>query len=110
MRIAIIGAGAMGAMFGARFARAGAEVILYNVDASHVGAIAADGLALGTPDGDLQMRLSATTSAAEIGDFDMAVVMVDSNATTAAAKTLASVLPPEAFVVTFQTASATSRR
>ena len=28
MRIAVIGAGAMGAMFGARFARAGAEVVL----------------------------------------------------------------------------------
>jgi len=29
MRLAMIGAGAMGAMFGARFARAGAEIVLY---------------------------------------------------------------------------------
>ena len=37
MRIAMIGAGAMGAMFGARFARAGADVVLYDVDADHIG-------------------------------------------------------------------------
>jgi len=102
MRVAIIGAGAMGGMFGARFARAGAEVILYDVDTAHVAAIAADGLALGTPDGDIRMRLPATASPGELGHFDMAVVMVDSNATVAAAETLASVLPPDAFALTLQ--------
>lgn len=102
MRIAIVGAGAMGGMFGARFARVGAEVILYDVDTAHVAAIAADGLALGAPDGDIRMRLPATTSPGEIGEFDMALVMVDSNATAAAAKTLASVLPPDAFALTLQ--------
>ena len=39
MRIAVIGAGAMGAMFGARFARAGADVVLFDKDAAHVAAI-----------------------------------------------------------------------
>jgi 2-dehydropantoate 2-reductase len=98
----MIGAGAMGAMFGARFAGAGADVTLYDIDAAHVAAIAADGLALATPDGDLRRRIPATTSPADIGEFDVAVVMVDSNATAAAAKTLASILPPDAFVLTLQ--------
>ncbi|MEZ5904930.1 MAG: hydantoinase B/oxoprolinase family protein [Geminicoccaceae bacterium] len=43
MRIAILGAGAMGGMFGTRFARAGAEVVLYDRDEAHVAAIAANG-------------------------------------------------------------------
>ena len=46
MRIAVIGAGAMGGMFGARFAEAGAEVVLVDRDAEHVRAIATDGLAV----------------------------------------------------------------
>jgi 2-dehydropantoate 2-reductase len=102
MRIAIVGAGAMGTMFGARFARAGADVILYDVDAAHIGAIAAAGLSVAGPAGDIRMRLPATTSPAEIGEVDFAVVMVDSNATQSAAATLAAVLPPNAFALTLQ--------
>ena len=51
MRIAMIGSGAMGAMFGARFAQTGADVILYDVDEAHIAAIVARGLSLETPDG-----------------------------------------------------------
>jgi 2-dehydropantoate 2-reductase len=102
MRIAIVGAGAMGAMFGARFAKAGADVILYDVDAAHIGAIAAEGLSVTGPAGDIRMRLPATTSPAEISEADFAVVMVDSNATQSAAKTLAAVLAPDAFALTLQ--------
>jgi 2-dehydropantoate 2-reductase len=43
MRIVVIGAGAMGAMFGARFARAGAEVVLFDKDEGHVAAIRTTG-------------------------------------------------------------------
>jgi 2-dehydropantoate 2-reductase len=102
MRIAMIGAGAMGGMFGARFASAGADVVLYDRDADHVAAIAVGGLAVGGPDGDSVHRLAATTSPAEIGVFDLAVVMVDSNASRSVAETLAAILPPDAFVLTLQ--------
>ena len=56
MRIAVIGAGAMGAMFGARFARAGAEVVLFDKDAAHVAAINAKGLTVAGRDGDLHAQ------------------------------------------------------
>lgn len=102
MRIAMIGAGAMGGMFGARFAAAGADVVLYDRDADHIAAITADGLAVGGPDGETVHRLAATTSPAEIGAIDLAVVMVDSNATRSAADTLATILPPDAFALTLQ--------
>ena len=102
MRIAVIGAGAMGAMFGARFATAGAEVVLFDTDAAHVGAINADGLTLEGRDGDLHLRLAATTDPAAIGPVDMALVLVDGNATAAAAAMLADILPAEAFALTLQ--------
>src|SRR3954447_10044227 len=80
MRIAMIGAGAMGSTFGARFAQAGAEVVLYDLDEAHIAAIAADGLTVTTPSGEIHVRLPATSDIARIGPVDMAVVLVDSNA------------------------------
>jgi 2-dehydropantoate 2-reductase len=102
MRIAVIGAGAMGAMFGARFARAGADVVLFDRDAEHVAAINADGIRVEGREGDLHLRLAATTDPAAIGAVDMALVMVDGNATAAAAEMLADMLPAEAFALTLQ--------
>ena len=102
MRIAVIGAGAMGAMFGARFADAGAEVLLFDRDDAHVAALRETGLAVATPDGERGYRLPATSDPAEIGAADMALVMVDGNATAAVAGMLAATLPPDAFVLTLQ--------
>ncbi len=102
MRIAMIGAGAMGGIFGARFASAGADVVLYDRDAVHIAAIAADGLSVDWLAGIMLHRLAATTSPTEIGAFDLAVVMVDSNATRSVAEALAAILPPDAFVLTLQ--------
>src|SRR5690349_7236302 len=98
----MIGAGAMGSSFGARFARAGAEVVLYDLDDAHVAAIAADGLSVTTPDGEIRLRLPATSDASALGPIDMAVVLVDSNATRVAAATLARVLPASGFALTVQ--------
>lgn len=102
MRIAVIGAGAMGAMFGARFARAGADVVLFDKDAAHVAAINADGVTVEAPDGNVHMRLAATTDPAAIGAMDMALVMVDGNATAAVAAMLADIMPASAFALTLQ--------
>jgi 2-dehydropantoate 2-reductase len=102
MRIAMIGAGAMGSMFGARFATAGADVALYDLDETHVAAIAADGLTVKTPSGDLHVALPATGDPLAIGPADCAVVLVDSNATEAAARVVATALPPQAFALTLQ--------
>ena len=81
MRIAMIGAGAMGSSLGARLAGADAEIVLFDVDAAHVAAIVADGLTVATPSGEIRVSLRATTDAAAIGPVDMAIVLVDSNAT-----------------------------
>jgi 2-dehydropantoate 2-reductase len=103
MRIAVVGAGAMGALFGARFAAAGADVVLLDRDAAHIAAIAADGLALTAPDGTEQRhRLAATTDPAAVADADLALVMVDGNATPAVAAMLAGHLPRDAYALTLQ--------
>src|SRR5262249_38685703 len=94
--------GAMGSTFGARFARAGAEVVLFDVDEAHIAAIAAEGLSVATPTGEIRVRLPATTDASAIGPADMAVGFVGSKAPREAAATLASVLPANGFALTLQ--------
>ena len=102
MRIAVIGAGAMGGMFGARFAHAGAEVLLVDRDAQHVTAILTDGLAVEADGQQHWHRLSATTEPAGEGPFDLALVMVDCNATAAAAETAAGLIGAAGSALTLQ--------
>jgi len=102
MRIAMIGAGAMGAMFGARFAGSGADVVLYDIDKAHVDAIAQSGLRFETPKAISIVKLRATSDADSIGEADAAVILVDSNATKAAAAIAERILKPNGFVLTLQ--------
>lgn len=102
MRIAMIGAGAMGSAFGARFARSGADVVLYDSDRTHVEAIEAGGLYVEAPDGSVTLRLPATTHAEKIGNSDLAVILVDSNATREAAKIATRVLGKKGAALTLQ--------
>ena len=84
MRTIVIGSGAMGSIFGAALAEGGAEVVLLDVDAAHVGAIQADGLILEGMGGGAPRRLLATTRVEEAGKADLAVVLVDTAASAAA--------------------------
>ena len=83
-------AGAMGASFAVRFARSGADVVLFDSDRTHIEAIQVGGLRVDAPDGAATMRLAATTQPREIGAVDLAVILVDSNATKAAAEVAAA--------------------
>ena len=102
MRIAIIGAGAMGGMFGARFAQGGADVVLIDRDTEHVRAIATDGLAVEENGLQHWHRLPAFTDPAGLEPVDLALVMVDCNATRAAAETAAGLLAADGVAVTLQ--------
>lgn len=102
MRIAMIGAGAMGSVFGARFARAGADVLLYDADRTHVEAIEVGGLHVEAPDGSVTLRVPATTHVKKIGKADLAVVLVDSNAAADAAKIAERVLGKNGAALTLQ--------
>lgn len=103
MRIAMLGAGAMGGMFGARFARAGAEVVLHDRDEAHVAAIAADGLHVELPDADpVVLRLPVFPEVDAIGTVDLAVVLVDCAATRDAALAAKQVIGTDGFALTLQ--------
>ncbi|WP_421725686.1 ketopantoate reductase family protein [Bauldia sp.] len=102
MRIAVIGAGAMGCTFGAHFAKAGVDVILFDKDADHIAAIAANGLRFATPDRDSTVRLAATTDATVIDAADVALMLVDSAATADVVLLVVGCLGPDGFALTLQ--------
>jgi len=103
MRIGVIGAGAMGCLYGGLLARAGQEVVLYDRWRAHVEAIRKDGLELGGITGEIRVRPArATSDWAEIGKLDAALIQVDANATAEAAAIVEPCLKPGGFALTLQ--------
>ena len=102
MRISVVGAGAMGCVFGARLAASGAEVMLFDANEAHVEAIRTRGLRLGDAAGERIVLISATHRIAEVPPADLALVLVDSNATAEVAPLLARLLANDGVALTLQ--------
>jgi 2-dehydropantoate 2-reductase len=104
MKIAIIGSGAMGSLFGGRLSLAGGEVLLYDVYREHVEAVNRDGLAIeDAASGAVTVtRPRASTDPAEACGADVLVIFVKSTSTEAAAAQFAPLTGREAVVLTLQ--------
>jgi len=102
MRIAVIGAGAMGSVFGAGLQSTGAAVTLFDINEAHVEAIRARGLTLGDARGERLVGIPATSRIGDIVDADLALVLVDSNATARVAPLVGKVLRNDGFALTLQ--------
>ncbi len=89
MRIAIVGAGAVGCYFGARLARGGADVRFLARGAS-LEAIARDGVRVRSAEGDFSVPVTAAAAPGELGPSDAVLVCVKTYDTEAAV----ALLPP----------------
>lgn len=102
MRIYMIGAGAMGGVYGGLLARTGREVTLIDTRSDHVEAIERDGLKIEGVCGDHVVRLPARASHTGLPPGDMAIVFTDANSTRDAARSAAQLLRPDGFALTLQ--------
>ena len=102
MKVAVVGAGAMGSLFGAMLAEAENEVWLYDVWNEHVQAINRDGLRIEREGKTRTVRLSATTDPNQIGRAELTIVFVKSTQTRAAAKTAQQIAGSGGSVMTLQ--------
>ena len=102
MRIAVLGSGAMGAIFGSAFARAGVDVIFFDRRQDVVAAISGRGLHVDGVSGKTTACFPATTIAADIGEVDVAVVLVDANATEEIGGVAEQCLGQDGFALTLQ--------
>jgi 2-dehydropantoate 2-reductase len=102
MRIAVVGAGAMGSVYAGLLADAGHEVTALDVDAEHVEAIRRGGLRVEGASGDRTVRIGATTVPAEVGPVELVVIATKSMAARAAAESALPLLDDGTTVLTIQ--------
>ncbi|KVN50877.1 2-dehydropantoate 2-reductase [Burkholderia sp. BCCIQ04A] len=111
MKIAILGAGAMGSLFGGRLAESGEAVTLIDVNDAHLEAIRRDGLRIDDDRGERRIRTlhamrpeaaNADAAAAPDTPFDLLIVFTKSLHTRAALDGVRALLTPDTFVLTLQ--------
>lgn len=104
MKIAIIGAGAMGCLYGAKLSAIPSnEVWLIDVWKEHIQAVNEKGLAMEENGKVIYFQdLKATSDAALAGPCDLAVVFVKSTLTKAAVKENKAVFGPDTVALTLQ--------
>lgn len=102
-RVVVVGAGAMGSIFGAALDTV-AEVVLLDIWAEHVAAIRRDGLIVEYAGGRTRtIRLAAETDPAAVaGGADLALIFTKSSATREAAETARRLLGADGSALTLQ--------
>jgi 2-dehydropantoate 2-reductase len=101
MKIAVMGAGAVGCYFGARLARAGHDVTLIARPA-HVEAIAQHGLIFESGGTQDPIPVQATTEPSGVAGADVVLFCVKSTDTESAGRSIAPHLKPDATVLCLQ--------
>jgi len=102
MKIAVVGAGAMGSIFGARFAQAGHETVLVDVAAPLVEKINADGVTVVRGDEETTTRVPATTDPGSVGPVDVVVFFTKCYHTQSAAEGARPLVGPDTVVASLQ--------
>jgi len=102
MRIAVVGAGAMGSIFGARFSKAGHDTVLVDVAAPLVETINADGVTIVRGEEETTTRVPATTDPGSVGPVDVVVFCVKCYQTASAAELARPLVGPDTVVASLQ--------
>ncbi|NNL78128.1 MAG: 2-dehydropantoate 2-reductase, partial [Desulfobacterales bacterium] len=87
MKVAVVGAGAMGSLFGAMLAEAGNEVWLYDIWSEQVQTINDRGLSIERDGETRTVEIKATKDPEHISPVELVIVFVKSTQTRSAAKT-----------------------
>ena len=102
MKIAIIGAGAMGSVYAALLASGGHDVSVVDVWTEHVEAIRKNGLRLEGASGDRTVRIHATTDPADVREVDLAIIATKDDGAAQAARSALEMTTPGAPILTIQ--------
>lgn len=108
MRIAIVGAGAMGCLYGGLLSESGQDVTLLDIMEDHVKAMNENGLRMEvkSASGGFEERIfdsvKATTNPLDIGVVDLAIIFVKSTFTRQAAEANRVLFGPDTTVLTLQ--------
>ena len=102
MRVAIVGAGALGSVFGGLLIEAGLDVVLVRRDKEIVSAVKDNGLQIEGASGDRVVRAAIVSDPSEAGKVDLAIVTVKAYDTANAVQAIKTVVGDEGIVLTLQ--------
>jgi 2-dehydropantoate 2-reductase len=101
-RIAVLGAGAMGGLFGGLLSASGYPVVLVDIDDAHIGAIASLGLHLATDDGDRFIPVQIGRAESLHGEVDFLFVFTKAHHTVSALASVRHLIGADTWAVTLQ--------
>lgn len=110
MKVLILGAGAMGCLYGAAFHRAGCEVTLVDVNQAHIDAIEANGLELETRAGTEHLPIPARRPEEIEAPADLVVVFTKTFHTDAALVSMKRSIGPGTWLLSLQNGLGNDRR
>ena len=102
LKVAVLGAGAMGCLFGGLLAEKGLNVTLIDVWKEHVDAINKDGLKMDGHGGDRIIKVNATSDPSSLNKMDAVIVMCKATALEPALKSIKNIIGEKTVFMSFQ--------
>jgi len=102
MKIAVVGAGAMGSVYAGLLGDAGNEVWAVDIWKEHIEAIHDQGLRVEGKSGDRTVRIKATIHPEDVGTCDLIVIATKAMHVESAARSIKSLIGVETSVLTIQ--------
>ena len=102
LKVAVLGAGAMGCLFGGLLAEKGLNVILIDVWKEHVEAINKNGLKMDGHGGDRFIKVKATTDPSTVDIVDAVIVMCKATALEPALNSIKNIIGEKTVFMSFQ--------
>ncbi len=102
MKIAVVGAGAMGSVYAGLLADAGNEVWAVDVWKEHVDAMNKRGLRVEGASGDRTVRLKATSNFSEVGRCDLVIIATKAGQVGDAAQSIEPMVGDDTLILTIQ--------
>ena len=101
-KVAVLGAGAMGCLFGGLMAEKGLYVVLIDVWKDHVDAINKNGLKMDGHGGDRFIKIKATTNPSTLKPVDAIIIMCKATALKTALTNAKNIIGDQTLLMSFQ--------
>ena len=101
-KVAVLGAGAMGCLFGGLMAEKGLDVVLIDVWKDHVDAINKNGLKMDGHGGDRFIKIKATTDPSTLNPVDAIIIMCKATALKTALTNSKNIIGDNTMLMSFQ--------
>ena len=102
LKVAVLGAGAMGCLFGGLLAEKGLNVVLIDVWKEHIDAINSKGLKMDGHGGDRFIKIKATTEPAKLNTTDVIIIMCKATVLEKALMGVKNIVGEKTVLMSFQ--------